>query len=258
MTSASPAGARRVLVVGASSGVGRAVTLALGATGARVMAAARREDRLATLCSEGGGNVTVVGGDVRREESCQQMVAATIAALGGIDAIVYAAGVSNLAGVCDTSYDEWQRIFETNVVGAGRIFANACGELSTNRGQMLLLSSVSVQRPKPGLVPYAASKAALHKMVEGLRTEHPGDRVHHGDHRAHRGRRVRSRLRPPPGGSSHAGVAIRRFLGAGADVGGGRRRSGGGMFDGPGEDRGSGVSAQTPKPRPGGSTRSSW
>jgi NADP-dependent 3-hydroxy acid dehydrogenase YdfG len=165
--------APRVLVVGASSGVGRAVALALGRAGVRVMGSARRRERLATLCAEGEGNVTVVVGDVRREESCQEVVAAAVDALGGVDVVVYAAGVSNLALVCDTSYDEWQRIFETNVVGAGRIFASACDQLVANRGQMLFLSSISVQRPKPGLVPYAASKAALHKLVEGLRTERP-------------------------------------------------------------------------------------
>jgi NAD(P)-dependent dehydrogenase (short-subunit alcohol dehydrogenase family) len=164
---------RRVLVVGASSGVGRATAIALARSGNRVVAMARRDDRLADVCAAGHGAIKAVSGDVRREASCRHAVDAAVATLGGLDAVVYCAGVSNMALVRDTSYEEWQRILETNVVGAGRVFAHACTELSTNRGQMVVLSSISEQRPKPGLVPYGASKAALRKLIEGLRSENP-------------------------------------------------------------------------------------
>jgi len=164
---------RRALVVGASSGVGRAVAIALAESGVRVAAMARRKDRLVDLCADAHGAIEPVLGDVRSERLCQESVDAAISHLGGLDAVVYTAGVSNMALVCDTAFEEWQRIFETNVIGAGRVFAHACNELTTNRGQMVVLSSVSEQRPKPGLVPYAASKAALRKLIEGLRTENP-------------------------------------------------------------------------------------
>jgi NAD(P)-dependent dehydrogenase (short-subunit alcohol dehydrogenase family) len=163
----------RVLVVGASSGVGRAIALALAEAGAAVVAMARRSDRLESLCAEAAGRVAAVTGDVRCDDSCRGAVAFAAEALGGLDVVVYAAGVSSMALVRDTSHCEWTRIFETNVIGAGRVFAHACAPLTANRGQMVVLSSVSVQRPKPGLVPYAASKAALQKLIEGLRTENP-------------------------------------------------------------------------------------
>jgi NAD(P)-dependent dehydrogenase (short-subunit alcohol dehydrogenase family) len=170
---AATAPASRVLVVGASSGVGRAVSIALGHAGSRVIAMARRDDRLAELCAGGYGDIVAESGDVRQEASCRKAVDAALNAFGGLDAVVYCAGVSNMAVVCDTSIEEWQRILETNVIGVGRIFAHACSQLTANRGQMVVLSSISEQRPKPGLVPYGASKAALRKLIEGLRTEHP-------------------------------------------------------------------------------------
>jgi NAD(P)-dependent dehydrogenase (short-subunit alcohol dehydrogenase family) len=158
-----------VLVVGASSGVGRGVAAALVEANAGVAAMARRSERLADL----GGKVVAIAGDVRSDESCAQAVQTAIGGLGGLDAVVYAAGVSDMARVKDTTFDEWRRILETNVIGAARVFVHARAELSANLGQMITISSVSEMRPKPGLVPYAASKAALRKLVEGLRSENP-------------------------------------------------------------------------------------
>ena len=159
----------RTLVVGASSGVGRAIALALAAAGAKVVASARRADRLSEL----GPDIITIAGDVRSDDACGEMVATAIGRLGGLDAVVYAAGVSDMALVKDTSFDEWARILETNVIGAARVFVHARAALSASLGQMLALSSLSEARPKPGLVAYAASKAALTKLIEGLRAENP-------------------------------------------------------------------------------------
>jgi NAD(P)-dependent dehydrogenase (short-subunit alcohol dehydrogenase family) len=93
--------------------------------------------------------------------------------LGGLDSVVYAAGVSGLGPVVETPKVDWDRIFETNVTGYGLVFSAAAKDLSATRGQMVGISSAAVKRPKPGLLPYAASKAALATLVEGLRTEHP-------------------------------------------------------------------------------------
>ena len=163
----------RVLVVGASSGVGHAVARALAAGGSPVAAVARRGDRLAGLTAEAPGRVSAIVGDVGAEAGCGEAVAAAVRALGGLDAVVYAAGVSDMALVKDTGFDEWRRILDTNVIGMARVFAHAREQLVASRGQMVALSSVSEMRPKPGLVAYAASKAALRKLIEGLRTENP-------------------------------------------------------------------------------------
>jgi NAD(P)-dependent dehydrogenase (short-subunit alcohol dehydrogenase family) len=163
----------RVLIVGASSGIGRAVARAASAAGAIVALSARRSDELEAAAAQCTGKAFSVVGDVRSAEDCRRVVEESVALLGGLDSVVYATGASQMALVCDTDGEEWRRILETNVIGAALVFAAAEAELTANRGQLLVLSSASRRRPKAGLVAYAASKAALEKLIEGLRTEHP-------------------------------------------------------------------------------------
>jgi NADP-dependent 3-hydroxy acid dehydrogenase YdfG len=164
---------RRVVVVGASSGIGEATARRAADAGAKVVVAARRTERLKALCDPGRDAVTAVHCDVTDPNDCTAVVSAAVMAMGGIDDIVYAAGVSDLALVKDTPQSEWLRILKTNVIGLALVFAAAHEHLVSSRGHMLVISSISVLRPKPGLVPYGASKAAVHKLVEGLRTENP-------------------------------------------------------------------------------------
>jgi NAD(P)-dependent dehydrogenase (short-subunit alcohol dehydrogenase family) len=164
---------QRVLVVGASSGIGRAIAVAASAAGARVALGARRGDRLADAVAECGPNAIACEADVREPTACASLVATATDTFGGLDAVVYAAGVSNMALVVDTDAAEWRRILETNVIGAALVFAAASKQLAAHHGRFLVLSSISVHRPKHGLVPYAASKAALGALIQGLRTEHP-------------------------------------------------------------------------------------
>ncbi len=164
---------RRVLVVGASSGIGRATAVAAANAGATVVIAARRLERLTTLAGSAAGQFFPVRCDVRDADDCRRLVEQAVAVAGGLDDVVYAAAVSDMAPVKATSADEWRRILDTNVVGFALVFAAAEAHLRLAAGSLIVLSSISVLRPKPGLVPYAASKAAVHKLVEGMRTENP-------------------------------------------------------------------------------------
>jgi NAD(P)-dependent dehydrogenase (short-subunit alcohol dehydrogenase family) len=163
----------RLIVVGASSGIGRAIAVSSSAAGARAVLSARRADRLAEVVELCGSDAVAHPCDVRDEAACDQLVATATATLGGVDAVVYTAAVSDMALVADTSAEEWHRIFETNVVGAAMVFRAASRQLRATRGRFVVISSISVQRPKPGLVPYAASKAALESLIVGMRTEEP-------------------------------------------------------------------------------------
>ena len=109
---------RRVLVVGASSGLGRASALAVAAQGARVAFAARRKDRIADAVAEAGGDCIAVECDVTDEASCAAAVAATVEAFGGLDAVVYAPGASSWLPIAELEAQTWRDVFETNVVGA--------------------------------------------------------------------------------------------------------------------------------------------
>ena len=166
---------RRVLVVGATSGLGRAIGMRLAADGARVALAGRRKDRLDAAVAEAGPAVFGIVADVRDPSSCEDAVASAADALGGLDGLVYCPGVGHLAKLVDTTPAQWRETFETNVLGAVDVTRAAIPHLIASRGVAVYLSSVtgSVTPPWPGLGMYSVSKAALDKLVEAFRVEHP-------------------------------------------------------------------------------------
>src|SRR4029077_4692819 len=95
--------------------------------------------------------------------------------LGGIDALVYTPGIGPLARLTDTDIDTWRRVFDTNVTGAALVTTAALPHLTAAAGTAVYLSSVSASLTPPwlGLGAYAVSKAALDKLVEAWRVEHP-------------------------------------------------------------------------------------
>ena len=165
----------RILVAGASSGLGRCIAVGLAGRGASVALLARRAHRLQTAAEEAGPSAVAVPCDVRDEQACVDAVAAVVDRLGGLDALVYAAGMSPLARLADTDGDQWRAVFDVNVVGAAQLTRAALPALAEAGGRAAYLSSVaaSVTGPWPGLGAYASSKAALDTMVEAWRGEHP-------------------------------------------------------------------------------------
>jgi NADP-dependent 3-hydroxy acid dehydrogenase YdfG len=166
----------RVVVVGASSGLGRCLGVGLAQRGAQVALLARRKERLDEAVAEAGQAAVAVRCDVTDQQSCQDAIEESARALGGIDALVYAPGVATLARLKDTDSESWRWSFETNVVGASLITAAALPHLEAASGTAAYLSSRSASHtpPWPGLGAYAVTKAALDKLVEAWRAEHPG------------------------------------------------------------------------------------
>ncbi|HMG43135.1 MAG TPA: SDR family oxidoreductase [Acidimicrobiales bacterium] len=165
----------RTVVLGASSGLGRCIGIGLAQRGAHVALLARRRGRLDDAAKEAGPDTLVVECDVTDAASCQAAIAAAADGLGGIDALVYAPGIGPLARLVDTDAETWQRLFATNVTGAALTTAAALPHLTESAGTAVYLSSVSASLtpPWPGLGAYAVSKAALDKLVEAWRAEHP-------------------------------------------------------------------------------------
>jgi NAD(P)-dependent dehydrogenase (short-subunit alcohol dehydrogenase family) len=164
----------RVLVVGASSGVGRAIATRFVREGARVAFSARRPDALTEAVTEAGGGV-VVAGDVRAPDGARDVVSGAVDALGGLDLVVYATGISPLARLGTFTPQQWTDVLQTNLVGLHQVVAAALAHLAPG-ATVAALSSDSVGHPRPGLVPYAASKAALEEMMRGWRVENPAVR----------------------------------------------------------------------------------
>lgn len=166
---------QRVLVVGASSGIGRCIAVDLAGAGARLVVAARRVDRIeatAAVCGDGAIGVVL---DVTDADSCKRVVGEVAAALGGLDAVVYCPGVGHLGALVDTSAETWRDLFATNVTGAALVTAAAIPHLVASCGRAVFLSSESASctAPWPGLGAYIVTKAALDKLVEAWTVEHP-------------------------------------------------------------------------------------
>jgi NAD(P)-dependent dehydrogenase (short-subunit alcohol dehydrogenase family) len=165
----------RTVVVGASSGLGRCIGVGLAQRGAQTALLARRQERLEGAAAEAGPGTLAITCDVTSTESCQAAVHEAAEGLGGIDALVYAPGVGPLVRLADMDADTWRHVFDTNVIGAALVTAAALPHLTESSGTAVYLSSVSasVTPPWPGLGAYAVSKAALDKLVEAWRAEHP-------------------------------------------------------------------------------------
>ena len=165
---------RNVLVVGASAGVGRAFADRAIRDGAHVVVAARRQDRLDEIVADAGGGIGVTV-DVRADGEPERLVAATLAELGSIDLLFYAAGVAPLRHLVDTEADDWRYALETNVIGVQRVLAHAVPAM--NPGAIAaVLSSETVGRPRPALGAYGASKAAVTESLRAWRLEQPAVR----------------------------------------------------------------------------------
>lgn len=165
----------RTVVVGASSGLGRCIAIGLGQRGGQVAVLARRRDRLAGTASEIGAGALAIACDATDPASCREAIEQAATGLGGIDALVYAAGIGPLARLADLDAATWRSAFDTNVLGAALVTAAAVPHLAASQGAAVYLSTVSASLtpPWPGLGAYAVTKAALDKLVEAWRVEHP-------------------------------------------------------------------------------------
>ncbi len=159
---------RVAIVTGASSGIGRAVSRALAAEGARVVPVARREDRLETLkgkIGEAGGAAWPQAGDVTGAGFREGLVADTVARFGQLDHLVNSAGVIAFGSIEDTTLDAWKRMFALNVEACFDLMRLATPELIKGKGSVVNVSSVNGMRSFPGVLAYNSSKSALDQLT---------------------------------------------------------------------------------------------
>src|SRR5205085_4002659 len=143
--------------------------------GAQVARLAGRRERLEAAAEEAGAGALAIECDVTEPSSVSSAIGKAAADLGGIDALVYTPAIGPLARLVDTDVDTWRRVFDVNVTGASVVTAAAISHLTESHGTALYLSSVSASLtpPWPGLGAYGVSKAALDKLIEAWRVEHP-------------------------------------------------------------------------------------
>ena len=165
----------KTVVIGASSGLGRCIGVGLAQRGDQVALLARRRERIEAAATEAGPEAIAIECDVTDENSCRSAIDAAVDALGGIDNVVYSPAIGPLKRLVDTDADTWRNVFDTNVIGAALVTAAAVPHLSTSAGKVVFISSDAgtFGPPWPGLGAYGVSKAALERLVEAWRAEHP-------------------------------------------------------------------------------------
>jgi NAD(P)-dependent dehydrogenase (short-subunit alcohol dehydrogenase family) len=165
---------RRILVVGASTGIGRVVAHLLSEEGARVAFAARRVELCRKEARQAVTEAIALRCDVSDPDLCEAVVRETAEQLGGLDDVVYCAGFIALVALADADATWWRRAFDTNVMGASLVTRAALPYLQRSQGTVSYLSSVSSHTgPWPGIGVYTSTKAALNRMIETWRSEHP-------------------------------------------------------------------------------------
>lgn len=166
---------RTVLVTGASSGIGRALVLELARRGAHVMASARRESELASLCAKvdaSGGKSTFAVCDVSDPEAAAELVRKADRDLGSLDMVISNAGVGGSTHSSRLDVASVSRMIDVNVRGAiVPLIAAIPIMLGQQRGQLVGVSSLAGRRALPTAAVYNATKAALSTFLEGLRMD---------------------------------------------------------------------------------------
>ena len=170
---------RAVLVTGASSGIGAATAQAVIAAGGRVALLARRAEALAELADGLGPAAVALSCDITSESDVSAAVDAAADQLGGLDAVVNAAGVFTAGTVADTDPGAWRTMFDVNVLGMLTVVRAAVPHLRAGRAPAVInISSMSGRRvPNPDSGVYAATKFAVHALGEALRLQLAGDGI---------------------------------------------------------------------------------
>ncbi len=171
---------RRILITGASSGLGAHFAETLAAAGAQVALAARRADRLEALAGRitaGGGKAVAVAMDVQDEASVIAGFDAAEAALGPIDVALANAGMNSRGASVEISAADFDQVFAINVRGAFLTAREAARRMMRRAdpppdgGRIIVVASIGGLKVLPGLTPYCMSKAALVMMTRALARE---------------------------------------------------------------------------------------
>ena len=163
---------RVAVVTGASSGIGEACAVAFAAKGAKVVLAARRAERLASLVDriEGdGGEALAVATDVTDEAAVDDLFARAVERFGTVDVLVNNAGIADSTPVDEMALETWRKVIETNLTSAFLCSRAAFRAMKgKGRGRIINVGSISARVPRENSPAYAASKFGLDGLTRSL------------------------------------------------------------------------------------------
>jgi NAD(P)-dependent dehydrogenase (short-subunit alcohol dehydrogenase family) len=172
---------RRVLITGASTGIGRELAVALAERGAKLIVAARGTEALdetVRRCGAAGADALAVPTDVADPEACRRLVDAAASRFGGLDVLVNNAGLSMWARFEDvTDLAIFEQLMRVNYLGAVYCTHFALPHLKLSRGLVVAISSLTGILGVPTRSGYAASKHAMQGFFDSIRIELRGSGV---------------------------------------------------------------------------------
>ncbi|WP_040811122.1 SDR family NAD(P)-dependent oxidoreductase [Nocardia concava] len=169
---------RRVVITGAGSGIGRATVHRILAEGGRVVGADVNEAGLAETAKQAAENgnadrLTTLAIDIAEEESVKVGVAAAVENLGGIDALINAAGILRSAHTHEMPLADFNRIITVNLTGTFLMIKEALPRLlESDKGVIVNFTSTSAFFAHPYMSAYAASKGGIMSMTHALAAEY--------------------------------------------------------------------------------------
>ncbi|MFT5219603.1 MAG: meso-butanediol dehydrogenase/(S,S)-butanediol dehydrogenase/diacetyl reductase [Planctomycetota bacterium] len=171
---------QRVLITGGTSGMGEASALGFAAAGARVVISGRNQARADDIINRSKslpGNVCFVAGDITSPGTCDNIVAAAVESLGGLDIVVNSAGVIYHATAEETSDEQWLQTMNVNVNGMFYICRAAIPHLRQSKGTIINIASDASLTGSHHLTAYCASKGAVLQMTRAMALDYAAEGI---------------------------------------------------------------------------------
>src|SRR6201991_1144040 len=165
---------QRVIVTGASSGIGRATATHLLTNGANVVLIGRRKAALSEAAAEaasGSGKAHLIAADLADQEQCEAAFAQALEMLGGLDVLVNAAGILKSGRIEATGLALWDEMMNINLRSIFHLMQLAVPHLEASRGNIVNVSSVTGLRAFPGVLAYCVSKAGVDQLTRCVALE---------------------------------------------------------------------------------------
>jgi NAD(P)-dependent dehydrogenase (short-subunit alcohol dehydrogenase family) len=166
---------KTAVVIGGSSGIGRALSLGLAEAGADVVASARRQEQVAETAAEiekCGRRTLRICSDVRKRVSLEELLAATLGAFGTVEILINCAGIMKRMSTLQMQEEEWNEVVDTNLTGilrACQVFGKHM--LARGYGRIVNVASLNSFVALNQVAAYAASKSGVVSLTRSLAVE---------------------------------------------------------------------------------------
>ena len=162
----------RILITGASSGIGAATAHLLAERGHRIYALARNESALQELASaHPAGRIEWAQVDVRDDSAVRTAVADMVDSWGGIDVCIPNAGLGIFSPLPEARFEDWKTMVDVNITGVLATLHAALPSLVANKGHVIQIGSIAARNVFPNSGVYCATKHAVLALSESLRME---------------------------------------------------------------------------------------